>query len=171
MRRPDGLDRATDRGSDQAPFSTANPPCLRCGSRFIVDHPTLPQALAPAAPLPSKFLSAPSSYRPILYPYAVPLAPHHGEPLLAQPLHHTAYPSDIPSQPLACSRHLFKSHNFVPPNRRGFLHSRRIETTAATPRQFGADEISLWPRCFRYGPRRISVATPPARAHLRLWQK
>ena len=70
MRRPNGRGRATYSCSDQAPCTARNDRCLTCRNRFIVDHPTLPQAVAISTSSSEKIVrTAPSRLRP-RYPAA-----------------------------------------------------------------------------------------------------
>ena len=65
MRWSYACDRETYSCSDQAPFPTRSPGCLRCLSSLIADHPTLLQAVATAALPTSQFSGGRAFYLPI----------------------------------------------------------------------------------------------------------
>lgn len=153
MWRPDGLDRTTYRGPDQAPSSATNPGSLKCRSRFIVAKPTLLQAGATSVPSPPKFRYTLLSCRLFLCPSPGASSLRDRDLCWAQRVHHTALPLDIPPQRLPHKQQQFKTHSTFVPNPKRLPSSRRIETTAATAGQLSSAEFSLWPRWFRYGPR------------------
>ena len=121
MRRASGSDRATHRCSDQAPFSSARPPYLKCRRRFIADHPTLPQALAISPLRLPSCLGAPTSQQPTWYFFVGPL--YRSAAALNSP-HGFVTPLcpliPLPTRP-ASNHSGFKTHSsFVPIE--GFLH-------------------------------------------------
>ena len=141
MRRIDGPGRATYSCSDQAPFSTGSDHRLTCRSRFIVDHPTLPQAVAISTPPPVKIArTAPSRLRPG-YPAAGLFAVQDTGLLFSRVVNHPrSAPGRLP--------YPFKTHSTFLPNRTGFLHCAVSKPPRPPPGYMPPTII----RCGRGGP-------------------
>jgi hypothetical protein len=136
-----GRGRATYSCSDQAPFSTGSDHCLTCRSRFIVDHPTLPQAVAISTPPPEKIVrTAPSRLRPA-YPAAGLFAVPDTGSRFSRIVNH-------PHSPPGRLRYQFKAHSTFLPNRRGFLHCTVSKPPRPPPGYIPPTII----RCGRGGP-------------------
>ena len=141
MRWLNGRGRATYSCSDQAPFSTGSDHCLTCRSRFIVDHPTLPQAVAISTPPPEKIVrTAPSRLRPA-YPAAGLFAVQDTGLRFSRIVNH-------PHSPPGRLRYPFKTHSSFLPNRRGFLHCTVSKPPRPPPGYIPPTII----RCGRGGP-------------------
>lgn len=141
MRWLNGRGRATYSCSDQAPFSTGSDHCLTCRSRFIVDHPTLPQAVAISTPPPEKIVrTAPSRLRPA-YPAAGLFAVPDTGSRFSRIVNH-------PHSPPGRLRYQFKAHSTFLPNRRGFLHCTVSKPPRPPPGYIPPTII----RCGRGGP-------------------
>lgn len=128
----DGRDRASHCCSDKAPRSTESLCCLRFRESLLRRHfcasMSAGYVCAPKTAIVTRW-RIPRPTPRTLTPFSVTdSAPR----CVADPLSGTPSGSEAPFRPVHPQLQRFKTHSSFAPNRRGFLHLLRIETTAAT---------------------------------------